>query len=306
MIELYPSIMDFAESLEEQNYSGNTVRAYIQDLSQFHVFCQEYYALDIVPLKRIDRQTIQHFLGKLIEDGKNRSSIARKLAALKSFSQWTLHKKFITKDPTVTISAPKLDKTLPEYLSRNEISKLMETPDISTFVGCRDRAILELFYSAGLRIQELCSLTFNQVDFSNQLLRVKGKGNKERIVPFSEVAKKYVLQYMEFRKSQFQIKKYPGHSPLFVTIQNRLITTRQIRNRVTFYMKQVSEKAHISPHTLRHTFATHLLNNGADITAVKDLLGHSSLSTTQIYTHVNINQIKQIYRQAHPRSERCD
>ena len=302
MILLESLIKQYTDMLMEQRYSRHTQRAYHADLEAFNEFCQEYQGVDLVNAPDIDSQTIRHFIGKLVEEQKKRTSIARKLASLKAFYKWAIGNEHIAQDPTVTISAPKLSKSLPKYLESGDISLLMNLPDLSTFLGARDRAILELFYSTGLRISELTHLIFRQLNIDNKLIKVLGKGNKERIIPFSEIANKYLNVYLEARRSRFQPVRFEGESPVFVNNRNAKITTRQIRYRVTGYLEQISEQDHISPHTLRHTFATHLMNNGADLTAVKDLLGHASLSTTQIYTHINTEQMKQVYRQAHPRA----
>jgi tyrosine recombinase XerC len=302
MITLNSLIEKYAGMLQEQQYSRHTQRAYHSDLEAFDEFCQDYQGVDEVNVADIDSQTIRHFIGKLVEEQKERSSIARKLASLKAFYKWAIGSEHIIQDPTLTISAPKLSRSLPKYLEPDVISRLMDLPDLDTFVGVRDRAILELFYSTGLRISELTDLTFRQLNRDKKLIRVLGKGNKERLIPFSEIANKYLNLYFEVRRSKFHPDRFEGESPVFVSNRNAKITTRQVRYRVTKYLEQISEQDHISPHTLRHTFATHLMNNGADLTAVKDLLGHASLSTTQIYTHINTEQMKQVYRQAHPRA----
>lgn len=302
MITFDSLIKKYADMLLEQRYSDHTQRAYHSDLEAFHAFCQEYQGVDRVSTSDIDSQTIRHYIGKLVEEQKKRTSIARRLASLKAFFKWAISNEYVTQDPTLPIAAPKLTKSLPKYLEPADISLLMDLPDLSTFIGVRDRAILELFYSTGLRISELTNLIFRQVNFDKNMIRVLGKGNKERIIPFSEIANKYLNLYLEARRSKFRRARLQGESPVFVNNSNAKITARQVRYRVTGYLNQISEQDHISPHTLRHTFATHLMNNGADLTAVKDLLGHASLSTTQIYTHINTEQMKQVYRQAHPRA----
>ncbi len=295
-------IRDYLEMLEIQRYASHTIRAYQADLGEFHTFCLEYYGENSIQTESIDSLTIRHYIGKLVEDNKQRSTIARKIAAIKSFYSWAIKKQLVERDPTISISSPKLRKPLPKYLETDEVSQLMEQPDIKTFIGSRDRAILELFYSTGLRISELSNLSFKQLNLQRQLLRVFGKGTKERVVPFSDVAKKYIEQYLECRRTEFGVRTFMNDEPLFISNRNRKITERQVRNRVKHYLEQVSEQEHISPHTLRHSFATHLMNNGADLNAVKDLLGHTSLSTTQVYTHINTEKMKKVYQQAHPRA----
>lgn len=296
-------IDDFLATLIDRNYSANTHRAYEQDLQVFHGFCQDYFAADVIRPDWLDKTTVRHFLGKLVDDGLSRKSMARRLAALKSFFKWGVQTNRMEKNPALTIPTPKTKKSLPKYLNEEEINQIMESPDQSTFLGKRDRAILELFYSTGLRISELAHLTLGQLQQDQLLVRVLGKGSKERIVPYSEIAGEALEQYLTARKRQFALTKYQRDMPVFITRKNTQLSVRQIRNRVTTYLKQVSDQVNISPHTLRHSFATHLLDNGADLRAVKDLLGHESLSTTQIYTHVKIGKMKEVYSQAHPRSK---
>ncbi|HKJ68561.1 MAG TPA: tyrosine-type recombinase/integrase, partial [bacterium] len=206
-------------------------------------------------------------------------------------------------NPALTIQAPKLKKNLPRYLDYPELAQVMQLPDSETFTGIRDRAVLELFYSTGVRIQELVDLNIGSLNQPQLLVRIMGKGSKERVLPYSEIARKYLASYLDYRREKFHIQKYAAAMPLFVNNRNQTISARQIRKRVTGYLNQVSEQDHLSPHVIRHSFATHLLNNGADLQAVRELLGHASLSTTQIYTHVSINKMKEVYRQAHPRAE---
>jgi len=293
----------FLSALEQQHYSGHTLRAYEQDLTKFTAFCRAYDGVDQVLLANIDKVTIRHFLGKCLEDGESRSSMARRVSTIKTLYKWAFERGYLTKNPALNIRAPKIPDKLPSYLSEQEIAAVMDCPDPETFVGVRDRAILELFYSTGLRIQELASLDFGNADPQQLTIRVTGKGSKDRVVPYSELAQKYLDRYLEFRRKQFEIARYHPDTPVFVSNRNRRISVRQIRNRVTGYLRQVSEQEHLSPHLLRHSFATHLLNHGADLRAVKDLLGHENLSTTQIYTHVNMNKMKEVYKQAHPRAE---
>jgi len=303
MNSLESHINEFLETLADKRYSEHTQRAYRQDLGEFTEFCQEYFATDSVNPETIDKTTVRHFLGKLIEDELSRKTVARKLAALKSFYKWAEQSTRVAKNPTLTIPSPKVRKSLPKYLDEDEITAIMETPDLATFVGRRDRAILELFYSTGLRISELAELSLGQVNQKKLTLRVYGKGSKERVVPYSEIAQDALSDYLSARRNKFEIVQYHNEMPVFVSTRNNRISTRQVRNRVTCYLKKVSEQNHISPHTLRHSFATHLLDHGADLRAVKDLLGHESLSTTQIYTHIKVGKMKEVYQQAHPRAD---
>jgi len=292
----------FLKHTADQNYSPHTIRAYTHDLQEFLEFCREYEAMDAVPTDVIDKTTVRHFLGKLIEEGLRRTTVVRRLATLKSMYAYAVRQGISERNPTLAIPTPKTPQKLPAYLDEPEIQRLMNLPPTDTFIGARDRAILELFYSTGLRISELTALTFEQLNHNKMLLRVSGKGSKERIVPYSEIAGDSLDHYLQLRKSEFHISRFTSEMPVFVNNTNRRISARQVRNRVTYYLKRTSEQNNLSPHTLRHSFATHLLDRGADLRAVKDLLGHENLSTTQIYTHVKIGKMKAIYDQAHPRS----
>ena len=293
---------EFLRALSEQNYSENTIRAYTADLQQFVDFCAEYSGQDEPETQSVDKVTIRHYLGKLLEEGQARSSISRHLAAIKSCYKWAVRREKLTKNPAMAVPVPKTRKSLPKYLDEDEIRMVMEQPDTGTFIGKRDKAILELFYSTGLRISELTQLRYGQLNQQKLLVKVRGKGSKDRVVPYSEIAQKALEDYFTVLSSSFDLSTLRAKSPVFLTSAGNQISVRQVRNRVTKYLKSVCEQEHVSPHTLRHTFATHLLDHGADLRAVKDLLGHENLSTTQIYTHITINKMKEVYHQAHPRA----
>ncbi len=297
-------IHQYLQSLQTQNYSRNTLRAYEQDLHQFLEFCCEYEGVDHVDIDVIDKLTIRHFLGMLLEHHQSRKTAGRRLAAIKSFYKWALRKDLVTKNPALAIPLPKEQKRLPAYLDPDEIAAMMDLPETDTFIGIRDRALLELLYSTGLRISELASLTFGQINQRQQTVRVLGKGSKERVVPYSDIAQHWLEAYLKKRMSLVKQTKPQNDAPIFISTRKTALSVRQIRNRVTKFLSAVSEQSHLSPHTLRHSFATHLLDNGADLRAVKDLLGHENLSTTQIYTHVEVNRMKAVYQQAHPRANR--
>lgn len=292
----------FLEDIRRQNYSAHTFRAYSGDLRSFLDFCREYEAKDSIPLDIIDKTTVRHFLGKLVEDGLERTTVARRLSSVKSMFNFAQREEITSRNPTLAIPTPKTKKTLPKYLDETEVTRLMELPDTETLIGARDRALLELFYSTGARISELVALRMRQINRNKQVIRLVGKGSKDRIIPYSNIAEKWLDHYLTLRKRKYGLQEIDRDEPVFVNRSNRQISVRQVRNRVTMYLKEVSEQAHISPHTLRHSFATHMLNRGADLRAVKDLLGHESLSTTQIYTHVQTDRMKSIYNQAHPRA----
>jgi len=290
---------DFLEYLaQERKYSPLTVKAYRRDLEDFTGFVNGYDVECLQHPERIDRQAIRHFLGHLRERGLGARSAARKLAALKSFFKYLNRAEIIPANPAADIRTPRFPRQLPEFLPEDQALWLMELPPADTLIGLRDRAILETFYATGIRLAELTGLVVGNVSFTQNTMRVMGKGGKERIVAFGKAAGEALGRYLEARRQQGETVDY--QCPLFCGRGSRSISPRSVQLRVAHYMKQVAEARHLSPHLLRHTVATHLLDRGADLMAVKDLLGHASLSSTQVYTHVKTEQMKKLYRQAHP------
>lgn len=303
-------IQDFLSYLgKERNLSKNTINAYGRDLEHFYEFIIEYDALLVNNLNNIDRETIRHFLGSEFErrdirpgrGGKNITArtIARELATIKSFFKYLVQIEKIKDNPAIHIQTPKIEKKIPNFVQLNKIQELMEQPKkVNGLIGKRDLAILELFYATGIRLSELVGLNVGSVNHEENLLRVVGKGDKERIVPFGSKAKNALEQYLRER----------GHSwasdpttPFFAGTGEKRISVRTVQDRLSKYLQQVlGGKKGASPHTLRHTFGTHLLDNDADIRSIQELLGHSSISSTQIYTKVNPEKIKKIYKDAHP------
>ena len=299
--ELEQLAADFLDYLaKERVCSPLTIKAYRRDLTDFGGFIREYDPqMDQHP-ERVDRAALRHFLGYLRERGLGARSVARKLATLKSFFKYLNRVEAIPANPAADIKTPRFPRHLPEFLQEDQARHLMELPDQSSLIGKRDRAILETFYATGIRLAELTGLTVGDVSFTAQTLRVTGKGNKERLVTFGAVAGEALGQYLEARRQRGE--SLDARSPLFCGRGEKPIAPRSVQMRVAHYMKQVAEAQHLSPHLLRHTVATHLLDRGADLLAVKDLLGHSSLSSTQVYTHVKMEQMKKLYQQAHPHS----
>ena len=297
--ELKRCAEDFLDYLaQERKYSPLTIKAYRRDLEDFTGFTTGYDVECLQHPERIDRQAIRHFLGWLRERGLGARSVARKLAALKSFFKYLNRAEIIPANPAADIRTPRFPRHLPEFLPEDQALWLMELPAADTLIGLRDRAILETFYATGIRLAELTGLVVGNVSFTKNTMRVMGKGGKERIVVFGEAAGEALGRYLEARRQQGETVDY--QSPLFCGRGGRSISPRSVQLRVAHYMKQVAEARHLSPHLLRHTVATHLLDRGADLMAVKDLLGHASLSSTQVYTHVKTEQMKRLYRQAHP------
>ncbi|MFC1543379.1 tyrosine recombinase [Candidatus Neomarinimicrobiota bacterium] len=290
---------DFLEYLtRERSYSSLTVKAYRRDLEDFSGFVTGYDVECTQHPERIDRQALRHFLGHLQERGLGARSIARKLAALNSFFKYLNRAEIISANPAADIRTPRFPRQLPEFLPEDQAISLMELPPDNTLIGLRDRAILETFYATGIRLAELTGLIVENISFTRDMMRVMGKGGKERVVAFGEAAGKALGRYLEARRLKGETVS--PQSPLFLGRGDRAISHRAVQLRVAQYMKQVAEARHLSPHLLRHTVATHLLDRGADLMAVKDLLGHATLSSTQVYTHVKTEQMKKLYSQAHP------
>jgi integrase/recombinase XerC len=321
-----------------ENASAHTVRAYESDLSQFLGFLGAHLARRRSDLQSadLDRLNIRAFLSDLHARGNSRASAARKLAAIRSFGRYLRREGAIDGDPTALVGTPKREQRLPAHLGESEMSRLLETPDVSTPLGRRDRAILELFYASGLRLSELVGLGVDDVNLRDRIVRVLGKGGKERIVPFNRSAETAIRAWMKDREGLVD----PGHAaapaarariarsserrsasawgwgptrsenagrkpriePLFLNYQGGRLSTRSVDRLVRRYVAACSTRFGISPHALRHSFATHLLERGADLRAIQELLGHARLSTTQRYTHVNAAQLMEAYRKAHPKA----
>ena len=290
----------FLISLKEQlNYSENTIQAYAVDLTQFNDFLSEYHSDSNVSVEKIDKLSIRHFFGKLDEEGISRKSIARKLAALRSLFKYLIRTGVIEHNPAKNFSFPKMEKRLPTPLSVEEALKLVTAPKADTFAGARDSALLELLYGTGARLSEIVSLNIRNLNWESGTVRLFGKGSKERIVPLGGPGWKALEVYEGFRNSK---SKEGDEIALFLNKYGKRLSGRGIQRIVKKYMSMTVESKGKNPHILRHTFATHLLERGADLNAVKELLGHEDLATTQIYTHVEAEGLKKAYKQAHPRA----
>ena len=281
----------------EKGLSENTIGAYRRDLKKYQDYLEEE---KINHIDFIDRQTIQVCLGDLHDKGASAKSIARFISTIRSFHQFALREKYAAKDPTVLIETPKYERRLPDVLEVDEVIRLLETPDMSKNNGYRDRAMLELLYATGMRVTELINLKVEDVNLIMGFVRVFGKGNKERIVPLGETIIDILETYIETVRPQLLKKTVTDN--LFLNMHGKPLSRQAIWKMI----KQNGVKAEIfktlTPHTLRHPFATHLLENGADLRAVQEMLGHADISTTQLYTHVSKSQIRKIYNQFHPRA----
>jgi len=306
--------------------SPHTVRAYESDLSQF---------LDFLPIHNgrprseqqpadCDVAAIRSFLAELYRTHRSRKSAGRKLAAVRAFARYLRREGLIEGDPGAMVATPRFESKLPAHLEIDEMTALVETPDTQSPLGRRDRAMLELFYASGLRLSELVGLDLDNVNLGSRLVRVLGKGSKERIVPFNKSAADALRAYLKDRPAieqqalrqregppkssararapRRQPRGSAGASPLFLNARGGRLTGRSVHRLVRLYVSRCSTRCGISPHALRHSFATHLLERGADLRAIQELLGHAQLSTTQRYTHVSAAQLIDVYRRAHPRA----
>lgn len=275
----------------EKNYSPHTILNYRIDLRSFKEF------LGDTPAEAVEYLTVRRYLAVLKEKSFSTRTINRRLSSLRSFFRFLTREGFIKKNPLLAVSSPKQEKHLPSYLTEEEVAGLIESASLAGAapeLGIRDRAILEVFYSTGMRISELTGLKIDDVDMISGIVKVRGKGKKERIVPIGDTALTVLRRYIEMRKKK--------SSALFLNKNGQAIGIRGVRALVDKYIRQVMVKRGISAHTLRHSFATHLLNRGADLRTVQELLGHVNLSTTQIYTHLTTEKLKSVYDKAHPRA----
>ena len=298
-------IEQFLEHLRyERNVSSHTLRNYSSDLEQFLNFLTADGKHKAPEVSEIDHLTIREWLASLHTDQKKKSSIARKLAALRTFFQFLVREGMLELNPAKLVATPKLEKKLPKHLSIEEAIRFIETPDPETDLGKRDRAMLELMYATGVRVAELTTLNTADVDFRNQLVRVTGKRRKQRIVPFGDPAGAAIREYLAVRDKfllNAPISKRDENA-LFLNYQGTRITTRSVGRMVDKYIRLCAGMHNISPHALRHSFATHLLDSGADLRDIQELLGHARLSTTQVYTHVSMEKLVEVYDKAHPKA----
>ena len=286
-------ISKFVKYLEyEKNYSEHTLRCYRSDLEELAAF------LEGKDPKKITHLHLRRFLAHLKQKNHAKRTIVRKLGAIRSFFRFLFRDKHITTNPADSVFTPKLDKKLPEFLDADKIIKLITSPSGDDLSGLRDRAILEVLYSTGMRVSELVGLNQEDVDFIAGAAKVRGKGKKERITLLGKKAQRALDNYINERKTAGS-----GESKaLFLNKRGTRLTDRSVRRIIDKYIRQCSIEQKISPHSIRHSFATHMLNNGADLRSVQELLGHKNLSTTQIYTHLGTRRIKEMYAKAHPRA----
>jgi integrase/recombinase XerC len=295
-------IGDFLDYLTyERNVSINTIAAYRDDLESFVSFlCNDYFTLarDQLDLKSVDHLTVRSYLAHLARRKLARSSTARHLSALRSFFKFLMREGAVEINPARTVATPKREKQLPAVMQTSEVALLIEQPDGGKTLGLRDRAFLELLYASGLRISELVGIDLDDLELRSRLVKVHGKGSKERIVPFGSKAEEAVRAWLDVRG---ELIRDPDEQAIFINYRGERITARSVRRLFDGYIRKAALRGGISPHTMRHSFATHLLTAGADLRAIQELLGHASLSTTQKYTHLNDWQLIEVYKKATPR-----
>ena len=303
-----PDVREYLRHLaKERDVSTNTVKAYERDLHDFVEFLGGYYGTEGWSWEGVDRMAMRGFLAHLSRRGVGKRTMARTLSGVRSFYRWMHRNEMVEANPARAVGAPKLDKYLPGYLDRPQIDLLFQMAESrameGNFTDVRNLAVLELFYSTGMRLSELQGLSRGDLDLVTQQVKVRGKGKKERIVPIGDHA---VLALRNYESKRDELLRGVGtrgeRSAYFLARTGKRIGPRMVQKIVSAFLAEIDEDAGLSVHSLRHTFATHLLDNGADLRAVQELLGHASISTTQIYTHTSVERLKQVYQKAHPRA----
>ncbi|PKL86219.1 MAG: tyrosine recombinase [Ignavibacteriae bacterium HGW-Ignavibacteriae-1] len=294
--EAINKFLDYCES--EKSFSGKTVESYKTALEQFEEYFFSQYG-ENPDITMIESDDIKPFLGWMHDKGLKRNSLRMKIAAVKSFFKYCKKKDLITLNPGSTVTTPKKEKRLPSFLLKNEVEKMLDGFDTTTPEGARNNALVELIYSSGLRISEALNLKLDELDLRSGTIRILGKGNKQRIVPIGEKAIKAIDEYKNLRS---QVSAKISGDYLFIGKSGKKLDASVAYRIINRKMGLVSESKQKSPHVLRHSFATHLLDNGADIRSVSEMLGHASLSTTQIYTHLSVEKLKESYKKAHPKA----
>jgi integrase/recombinase XerC len=304
----HPDVADFLVHLnKERNVSPNTLKAYERDCSEFVEFLVEFHGGKSWSWQSVDRLAMRGFMARLTKRGLSRRSVARALAAVRGLYRYLATAELVDVNPARAVGTPKPERHLPGYLDRGQVASLFQLVEqratTGTFADARNAAILELFYSTGMRLSELQGLNWSDIDSVSQQVKVRGKGRKERIVPMGDHATRALRQY-ELRREALatKLRGQADRLAVFLGPTGKRMTVRGIQKIVGTFLDTVAEEAGLSTHSLRHSFATHLLDAGADLRAVQELLGHASVSTTQIYTHTSVERLKEVYRKAHPRA----
>jgi len=296
------AIAQYIQFQKSKGLSPHTILAYQKDLLQLESFLQKYFE-DEVSLEKIERLYLRDFMRHLSNSGCKNRTLARKATVFRNFFSYCHENDLLKNNPAKNLKIPKYEKKLPKYFTSQEMDNLLEIPDLSSKFGIRNRAILELIYSCGMRISEVSACQIQQLDFSSKIIKIRGKGNKERLVPLGKMAIKALKQYLKIR-GQFSSEE--SDNTLFLSKSGKVLSSDELRAILQRYLNLIAKTKGYSPHSLRHSFATHLLANGADLRAVQEMLGHSNLSTTEIYTHLSLNDLKDVYQQAHPRGKKKD
>lgn len=280
----------------ERNASSHTISSYGRDLGQLEAYLIEKKA----DWRSADNVVLRGFLGRLYEKKLKKSTIGRKLAAMRSFYDFCLKRKWIDKNPAKVLATPRQDKNVPTFLSEDEMAEFLDLPSSDKPLDLRDRAVLELLYASGIRVGELVAVDLGDVGFDERLVRVRGKGKKERLVPFGKKAEASLRSYLRARPGLLENRL--GQNALFLNYKGGRLSSRSVERIVGKYIRRTAVNRKISPHSLRHSFASHLLSRGADLRVIQELLGHASLATTQKYTHLDLKQLLDVYKRSHPRS----
>ncbi|RLC48793.1 MAG: tyrosine recombinase [Candidatus Cloacimonadota bacterium] len=297
------AITQFEKYITSKGLSLNTRTAYKKDLLQLREFLTKYFETAEINLNSISKLYLRDYLRELSFKGRTNRTLARKATTIKNFFKFCEQENLISKNPAANLQIPKFEKKLPKHFTEKEMEDLLSIPDLSSKFGIRNKAILELIYSSGLRISEVAICRKQDLDLTEKIIKLMGKGNKQRIVPVGKKAISALKKYLKIR-SQF-ISKFSDHS-LFLSKSGRPLSANELREILERYIMLVAKTKGYSPHSIRHSFATHLLEHGADLRAVQEMLGHSNLSTTEIYTHLSMKDLKKSYEQAHPRSKKKD
>lgn len=291
-------VMDYIHYLRvERGLAENTLTSYRQDL----MAAVTYFQKSTVTFKQVDQFLILNYLELLQNQNKSRNTVIRTVSSLRRFFQYLVQFGIIQEDPMLKVDSPKKAQSLPDVLSEQQVNQLLTAPDTTKRLGIRDRAILETLYATGLRVSELINLKLVDLHLSMHLLQTIGKGDRERIVPISDVAIEWLTRYLQTTRVKLLVKR-PNTDFVFLNAHGKQLTRQAIWQLIKKYVNQVGIRTHVTPHTLRHSFATHLLENGADLRIVQELLGHADISTTQIYTHISHRHLKEVYDKFHPRA----
>lgn len=298
MKDLIKKYIDF---LSSKNMSKHTIRAYNSDLSQFIEYCKRFFKDEEIVVTDITKTMLRDFLQFLSENGDINRTLARKIVSIKGFFKFLASENIIPFNPVIDIKNPRFEKHTATFLTEKEMEFVLSIPDSEDILGIRNKAILELLYSSGIRIGELAGLKISNINLKKGLIKVLGKRSKTRIIPIGKYAQQAILDYLKIRNS---LLKYKDEKMLFLSINGKPLSTDELRYIINKYLKIIEKSKRYSPHTIRHTFATHLLDHGADLRSVQELLGHSSLTSTEVYTHTSIKKLKKVYEQAHPHGDK--